>query len=164
MRGRIPKPEVIHSLHGNPGKRKRKEGLVVVGSAPTPPAYITAHAKKLWREILSNFDGINLVTGADRYTFAQLCQALARVVEGERILSAEGLIVREPIVNRHGTVTDKEKIKAHPAIAIVKMYGSQVAQIGARFGLSPGDRARIVMPVSEDESWSPGDDDGDDGL
>jgi P27 family predicted phage terminase small subunit len=160
MKGRKPKPAVLHELHGNPGKRKRKDGLAVTGNAPTPPPYLTAHAKRLWKEILSNFGDINLVTPADKYSFAQLCQALARVVEGERILSAEGLIVREPIVNRHGTVTDKEKIKAHPAIAIVKMYGSQVAQIGARFGLSPADRARIVQPQQpaddddEPEDWA----------
>jgi P27 family predicted phage terminase small subunit len=160
MRGRIPKPKVLNDLHGNPSKRKRKEGLVVVGSAPTPPAYLVPHAKRLWREILSEFGDIQLVTGPDRYSFAAFCQALARTIQAEKILSEEGLVVREPIVNRHGTVTDKVKIKAHPAIAIAKMYGAQVSQIGARFGLSPADRNRIAVPQQpaddddEPEDWA----------
>ena len=146
MRGRPSKPAVLNELHGNPSKRKRKEGLSVTGKTPTPPAYLTAHAKRLWREILNNFGDINLVTPADKYSFGLLCQAIARVVEAEKILSAEGLIVYEPIINRHGTDTGKVKVKVHPAVAVSKMYSAQVNQIGARFGLSPADRARIVAP------------------
>jgi P27 family predicted phage terminase small subunit len=160
MRGRIPKPAVMNALHGNPSKRKRKEGLTVTGNAPTPPAYLIPHAKRLWREILAEFGDIQLVTGPDRYSFAAFCQALARTIQAEKILSEEGLVVREPVINRHGTVTDKVKIKAHPAIAIAKMYGSQVSQIGSRFGLSPADRNRIAQPIpidpddDEPEDWA----------
>jgi P27 family predicted phage terminase small subunit len=163
MRGRIPKPEVIHSLHGNPGKRKRKEGLTVVGSAPTPPTFLIPHAKRIWKELIADFGDINLVTPADKYTYGMMCQALARVIEGEKVLTKTGLIVEEPVINRHGNFTGQVKIKAHPMIAVVKMYSALANQIGARFGLSPGDRARITMPVppadeDDDDGWQPNSD------
>jgi P27 family predicted phage terminase small subunit len=154
------KPTALKLLRGNPGKRPLPENEpTFTGPAPSPPAYLTMRAKKLWRELILELGDIGLVTGPDRYTFATYCQATARAIEAEEILSRQGQSIEEEIVTRQGNLTGKVKIRAHPMVSAALKWHALASAMAARFGLNPADRSRVSLPEKEDvnEEESDGD-------
>lgn len=147
------KPTALKLIHGNPGKRPLPENEPTFrGPAPKAPAYLTPRAKKLWKELLAEFGDIGLVTPVDRYSFATFCQATARAIEAEEILSRDGQSIEEPIITRQGNDTGKVKVKAHPMVSAALKWHVLANQAAAKFGLNPADRSRVSLPEKEESS------------
>jgi P27 family predicted phage terminase small subunit len=107
----MPQPaklRVVKEREGNPGKRPIKPGVRLPPGAPTEPdwrqsfqvvkgprARVNARCRRVasetWREMVAALDPVGVLSAADRLALADICRLAARMDEGERQLSAEGL-------------------------------------------------------------------------
>jgi P27 family predicted phage terminase small subunit len=142
------KPLAISLLHGNPGKRPLNRNEPSFKGHPKCPTWLHSLAKAEWKRITSEVAHLDLLKGSDQASLAAYCQSYARWVQAEKQVTAEGQLVREPVVTRSGTVTGY-RWKKHPAVAIAKDERAAMIASGRLFGLSPSSRAAIHAPVSD---------------
>lgn len=116
-------------------------GKIPRGS-PDKPARLPAEAAAEWDRITAELDAAGLLSRVDRASLTAYCLAWARMVWADQRLQADGPIISEPIQNATGQVIG-QKIKAHPAGAILDSAARQVAAFADRFGLTPAARARL---------------------
>lgn len=127
---------------GNPGKRalNTSEPQPKTG-APSRPEWLLPEAKREWNRVLAAYEGLQLITWADRAALSAYCQSWARYVEAEQRLTAmqaeDGH--DEMDLRRQAMVCDKRLV--------------EMLALGGKFGLNPSDRSRISMseakPVDE---------------
>jgi len=129
-------------LEGNPGKRKlnTNEPKPPTG-APTRPAWLSPEAKRAWRYLEPRLLKLGLLTELDRMNFAILCQSWADYVEAVKDL------------RQFGWSFTTDKGYEGPRASVGKMHKAEerISQLGAKFGLSPSDRARISIPEPKTE-------------
>jgi P27 family predicted phage terminase small subunit len=136
-----PKPTALKILEGNPGKRplntKEPKPKVVKNE---PPNFLSEDAKAKWLEIAPRLERLGILTEIDYEGFAGFCQCWSRWKEAEENVTKEGMIY----------TTAREGTKANPSIAIANKYLAQMTVFISRFGLSPSDRAGLV--IEKDDS------------
>jgi P27 family predicted phage terminase small subunit len=131
--GTKPKPSQLKILEGNPGRRPIPESVRVDPQAPKCPAWLDVEAKREWRRIVPELVALGIVGQVDRAALAGYCQAYARWVEAERVLSTEGQYIE-------GT---KGGMIKHPAFQVARDNLTLVKQFCAEFGMTPSSRTRL---------------------
>lgn len=131
--GRPKKPTHLALLHGddkkNPDRVNSREPIP--DSAPVePPVSLDADAQAVWDRLAPDRIAKGVLTTWDADAFALLCRSL--VVSHDRARAAQGDYVPQP-----GCATPLTELKT--AVGIV-------TQLGSRFGWTPADRAKLVMP------------------
>lgn len=129
--GRRPKSREAKILDGNPGRRP-------LGVAPptqrmadlAAPSRLSAEGKRIWADLAPELDAAGLLTTRDRNAFEEYCSALADL-RAARAAIGKSL---KNIVNVHGQVA--------PMVTVMEKSRKAVLDLGARFGLTPVDRAR----------------------
>lgn len=144
-RGRKPKPTLQVVREGNPGHRPVRDAATLPPSALVEPTW-THHfpgkanrerdarqdASALWRKaapVLSRSVGL---TGEQQEAFVDLCVTWARIVQGERALSMQGVIV----------ATERGNVK-NPWTTVLNQYRAHFRSLVAEFGLTPSALARL---------------------
>jgi P27 family predicted phage terminase small subunit len=143
MRGRKPKPTKLRILTGNAGKRplnpsepRPRRGI------PTCPAHLDAEAKREWRRVSRELDGMGVLTKVDRAALAAYCAAWSRWVHAELQLRRIGPVYLIP-----GT----QKMATNPYSYIVNQALRQMHAFLSEFGMSPASRTRLhVAPPPGD--------------
>jgi P27 family predicted phage terminase small subunit len=160
--GRKPKHPHLKLVDGNPGKRPIPETIPVVVVAsirdvvepdwkewfPVSKARVVGpqgtRARKVasleWRRIAPELVRYRLLTALDLGTLADYCVCIARIDQGERILSRDGLVV----MGERGIVR-------HPVTTLLNQYRAAVKAYGAEFGLGLSSRGRLKLPVTSDD-------------
>jgi P27 family predicted phage terminase small subunit len=140
--GRPPKPTKLKILAGNPGKRPLPKGEPQpTQGAPSRPDWLLPEAKREWSRLAPELERLGLLTGVDRAAFASYCQCWAMYVDA----------VKD--VEKSGTFKTLESGYEMPRASVgiaVKML-EKLSALGAKFGLSPSDRARISIPEPKKE-------------
>jgi P27 family predicted phage terminase small subunit len=151
------KPALQVIREGNPGKRAVSPGVV------TPPAELTepdwsatfagsdpenercrAVASVEWRRVLPVLKYTAGIGAVDTVVLTDYCVCVARIDQGERALSRDGVLMQgERGWQKNGWTT------------VIGQYRSQLARYIGELGLSPSARGRIQPPENG------GDDDGD---
>lgn len=135
QRGRKPKPTAIKELEGNPGKRPlNQHEPKPKGKAPPCPAWLLPEAKKEWRRMAKQLEGLGLLTEVDMTAFSGYCQAYARWREAEEYITKNGATVK----------TASGYLQQVPQVAIATNYLKLLNRFCAEFGLTPSARSRIV--------------------
>ena len=150
MRGRPPKPTVLKALAGNPGKRPLNQ------NEPKPqtkrltcPSWLDVDAKREWHRLSPELKRLGLLTIVDAVAFAGYCQAYARWMQAERLLSDLGLVMTVPTKNGDGYEQQR------PEVSIAQKYFQIATTTGARFGLDPSSRSRLsVDAVPDDDAFA----------
>ena len=96
------------------------------------PTGMSAEAQRIWKRLAPGMIREGVLTFWDVDAFRAYCDALARAKEARDLVDAHGLLVP----GRGGLVTN-------PASRIERDSVRLAMQIGARFGLSPSDRAGL---------------------
>lgn len=144
MRGAKPKPKVIRELEGNPSKRPIPDVPDPDPSLPDKPDWLSALASHEWDRIVPELYKLGLITKIDETTLAGYCQAWARYVEAEKLLTDQGITI----------VDDKGNQKTHPAVTVSQRNLEKVLKYVAEFGLSPSARMRIhIKPEEPEDEW-----------
>ena len=137
--GRPPKPTRLKLLEGNRGKRK-----LDVDAEPRPrldvpvcPEHLGGEARAEWERIAPELERLGLLTGVDVVALAGYCANWATVIEAERILGEEGVVI-----------DGRQGLRMNPAQTIRNQAYTALHRFIVEFGLSPASRSRIkVEPV-----------------
>jgi len=143
--GPSPKPTVLKELAGNPGKRPLNPSepqFDVPQRTPSPPDFLGETAAEIWRDLGKMLLGAGLFTAVDKYALAMFCAAAGRWVEAERRVGEEGpVLVSAETGNPY----------PNPWYHIANRAWDQMRQMLGEFGLTPAERARLRVPVQEQE-------------
>ena len=160
MRGRKPDNPAIQAAKGNPGRRsrgkkaapgKRAAELAAVpavdGGALSPPNYLAADpnlraALEIWREHVPELRRLNLLDHLDRHTFAMYCVHMADWIEAVKDIAANGNSYIATNVN------GDDLIRLNPSIKARELAAKHILDIGARFGLDPSSRFKLLRDQS----------------
>lgn len=143
MRGRKPTPTPLRVLKGNPQHRPlNAEEPKPKPVAPRCPAWLTAVAKRHWRELAPELETIGVLTTIDVGAFAGLCESWAQYREASEFLHKHGAVYRSPA----GYLVQV------PQVAIARAALSAYMRGCAEFGLTAASRTRVkVRQDSEDD-------------
>lgn len=143
-RGPAPKPTALRVLHGD-----RKDRINT--AEPTPdeddvlaPDWLPEDALELWRALAPGLVAKRVLTGWDTEAFAAWCDAAARRRRAAAELERSGEVVEAPVFNKNGDITGHRLTKS-PWLAVLNEADAQVQRYGARFGLTPSDRAQLKI-------------------
>ena len=140
MRGRKPKPTRTKKLAGNPGKRALpKHEARLPAAIPTAPSHLLAEARREWKRMSQLLYDAGLITLIDRAALAGYCQAWARWVKAERMITKKG----ETVWGVNGT------LKASPWIGIAKGANEEMRKFLIEFGMTPSSRSRVQAAEME---------------
>lgn len=140
--GRKPKPTKLRELQGNPGHRPLpKEEPKPRQTKPTRPLWLLPEAKREWTRVVAELDALELLTIVDRAALAAYCQAYARAVEAEQVVTKEGTTY----------TTDTGQMKPRPEMVIALREWQAVRAFAAEFGLTPSSRVRMAVPKGRGE-------------
>lgn len=143
--GPKPKPALQVVREGNPGKRPVRDSVVLPPSALREPDWsalisgegveeerVRATAAELWRRLAPTlFRSVGLV-GEQQETLVDYCVTYARIEQGERALSTEGVVVR----------TAKGYVK-NPWTTVLGQYRAHWRSLIGELGLSPASATRL---------------------
>lgn len=151
-RGPAPKPSELRAIEGGAGKggrdlshRPSKRTPKYAPLTEHPPDWLPREAKAEWRRLMAEFDRIpGLVQRPDRAAFIAWCQEWARYVEASRDVNERGAVILtvpdelrddgRPVYIREGK---------NPNVQIARDCLTHIIALSSRFGLTPGDRARL---------------------
>lgn len=151
--GHNAKPTFQVVREGNPGKRPVKDSAALPPTAlrePDWPGLLvgdddeTAHARdvaaELWRRTAPTLARSVGLVGEQREVLTDYCVTWARIVQGERALSREGVVVR----------TERGMVK-NAWTTILNQYRPHLRSLIGELGLSPSAASRISRPESSDD-------------
>lgn len=158
-RGPKPLPGNVHVLRGNPSKKPVASLLDEFKpevEIPDFPSWIWPEAKKEWKRITAELERYGLVSKLDRAALVLYCQAWAKLVWSERMLSramkkAEEEQAKCEAEGREYTGGDGIMVRtangnftySHHWVA-GKQAATQVKQCLDLFGLSPSARSKVT--------------------
>lgn len=142
--GRKPKPTLQVVREGNPGKRPVKDSVVLPPSPlvePEWPSGIDDRCSQLWRRLAPVLARSAGLVGEMQETLVDYCVTVARIEQGERVISDEGMVVT-------GAMGGPVKNPWHTAL---NGYRAHLRSLTGELGLSPSSAARLTRPESSDD-------------
>lgn len=147
--GRKPKPHLAAVREGTFRPDKQTEGARFAPVDPVEPDWadllpgesdVQAKAAEVWARTVPALIVSAGLTNAQRETAVEYCIAAARIHQGERALSRDGMVVE----------TERGLVK-HPWTTILNAYRAHFRSLTGELGLSPSSAARISPPTGADE-------------
>ena len=157
--GRNATPPALRVVQGNRGKRR-------VRPSPTPPIdhdhapdepqwsellpgdaneEVRRHAAAEWDRVVPVLDVIKLLATIDLTLLTDYCLTWARLLQCERALALEGLVLEVHQLDKDGNRV-RTDIRRNPLSVTVKEYRSALRAYIAELGLGPSARGRIALP------------------
>lgn len=141
-RGPAKKPTNLALLHGD-----RKDRVNTSEPHPstldvTSPGWLSDQARQVWEHIAPDLETKGVLTAWDTEAFACWCDAVVRRRTAARNLREQGEVIEAPVFNKNGDVTGHRMTKS-PWTLVLNEADAQVQRYGARFGLTPSDRADL---------------------
>lgn len=133
------------------GARGPLPTAVIVAPKPRPgvpdrPEWLSDAAKAEWDRVAGDLDARGLLSLVDGAALTGYCQAYARWIEAEIVLTREGMTYE----------TSSGYVRPRPEVGIAQQYLKLAKELGAAFGLSPASRGRLLMPdPAEDDENDP---------
>lgn len=139
--GRKPKPVELRVIEGNPGKRRLPNSPKFAPLTERPPDELSPKAAALWRRLTQELGHTNVLQRTDREQLIMLCDCWDTYQRNMKIVRDHGALIVSK--NNNG---ERSPLIVNPAWRVARDALREFTQIGARFGLSPSDRARLDMP------------------
>jgi P27 family predicted phage terminase small subunit len=147
--GRPAKPTSLKVLHGDRKDRINTSEPQPTESTVTPPAWLAladaeteqAHESALdvWRRMAPDLIKRGVLTAWDVEAFAVYCDAVVKFRQASLEVTRGGMTIE----GARGSVKN-------PAVTAAKDYADLMQRYGARFGLTPSDRASLSVKGDED--------------
>lgn len=153
MAGRPPKPTALKVAEGNRGKRPLNyadEPKPDALDELTPPAWLSATAKKVWTEDLPAMAKIRLVTKADRNSFAVLCQETANYIDAQNAINAlaEKMPAGQSVLIMGGK--EGKQPQPNPFLIVQSMATKKIIMLSREFGKTPVGRKQLAIAAQTD--------------
>jgi phage terminase small subunit len=130
--GRPPKPTALKVLHGDRADRINTREPVPDAQPVEPPFKLTQAAQRVWDRLAPDRISKGVLTAWDVDAFAEFCEAVVILRAKRRASKARPA---------PGQASPMSEYRA--ALGIV-------SSLGSRFGWTPADRSRLVMPGEPD--------------
>jgi P27 family predicted phage terminase small subunit len=144
-RGPAKTPTQVAVLHGY-----RKDRINATEPKPDPaaeirpPSWLDTTARTVWKATAPDLIRKGVLTAWDVEAFACWCDAVTRRRRAVRKVRAEGEIVESPVFGKNGEQTGV-RLGKNPWLLVLNEADAQVQRYGARFGLTPSDRADLSI-------------------
>jgi P27 family predicted phage terminase small subunit len=151
--GRKPKPALQVVREGNPGKRPLKDSVKFSPSDLHEPEWsdwfdgsdddlsrARGTASRLWRKLAPTLSRSVGLVGEQQETLVEYCVTYARIEQGERALSQQGVVV----------MTERGQVK-NAWTSILNAYRAHLRSLIGELGLSPSAATRLGGKDSDDE-------------
>lgn len=148
-RGPAPKPTQLRVLHGDRKDRINTDEPQPSAGEIAPPDWLGDVALEVWDAYAPDLETKRVLTAWDVEAFAAWCDAVARRRDAARHVDEEGAVVEMPVFNKNGEETGTRRGK-NPWLLALDAADAQVRTYGARFGLTPSDRASLKIPNEGD--------------
>ncbi|TQE35464.1 phage terminase small subunit P27 family [Streptomyces ipomoeae] len=144
-RGPAPKPTQLRVLHGDRKDRINADEPTPDVGEVLPPAWLSDAALDVWEAFAGDLEAKRVLTPWDTEAFANWCDAVARRRDAAEHVEEEGAVVEAPVFNKNGDLVGHRRAK-NPWLMALDAADAQVQRYGARFGLTPSDRAQLKIP------------------
>lgn len=108
------------------------------------PSWLSTPGRRMWRQYAPDLIRTGVLTAWDAEAFACWCDAAVRRREAAAAVAAEGGVVDLPVFNKNGEHTGNRRGK-NPWLQVLNDADTQMQRYGARFGLTPSDRAGLSV-------------------
>jgi P27 family predicted phage terminase small subunit len=135
-RGQLPQ---IFSIRSQLGKHPATMADVPsdqLGKAVCP-RWLTAEARKFWKEQAPDLESRGLLTGLDEVAFTMLCTLWSDIRDYQKRLAKDGPTLK----GKRGAV------RAHPVARMLSQAEAQFHSLAREFGLTPASRGRLRLPA-----------------
>lgn len=147
--GQNVKPALAAVREGNPGKRPIRDSITLPPSALREPdwaellpgkgtevLHVRRTAAALWVKVAPTLSRSVGLVGEQQEVLVDYCLTYARIVQGERVLSKEGLVVK----GANGGMV------RNPMTTVLNQYRSNFRSLVGELGLSPAAATRMSRP------------------
>lgn len=151
--GRKPKPYLQAVREGNPGQRKLNAGVILPPSALVEPHWndwfpgnradakrARGTAARLWTKLAPTLARSAGLVGEQQEVLVEYCVTYARIEQGERAISMQGMVVE----------TERGQVK-NAWTAPLNQYRSHLRSLIGELGLSPSAATRLSKPTDDDD-------------
>lgn len=142
-RGPQPKPTNLRVLHGD-RKDRINDGEPQPSDAVAPPAWLSDDALEVWGRFAPDLARKGVLTSWDVEAFGSFCDAVVRRSVAAQEIAAKGDVIELPVYNKNGDLTG-HRLGRNPWGYALKDADAQVQRWGARFGMTPSERAQISI-------------------
>ncbi len=134
LRGPTPTPESIKILEGTYREDRHGGGVRVPNGAPVKPKWLGDFASRVWDERVDELSAIpGLLSPVDGPALAVYCHQWQKFHEAEAAIEKCGKVA----------VSEKGGEYQHPWVSIQNKAEEMIAKLGAKFGMTPSDRAGL---------------------
>lgn len=153
--GRNPKPVQLHLLEGNKNRltkdeidkrQKAEESLTFASDNIRPPTWLNAEAKKVFKKLVKDFESTGLLVNVDSYALSMFCDAYSDYIRFTAIIVEEGDMLE---YTNKGSETNRIP---HPLFTKKNHAFVQMDKMMGKFGLSPVDRAKLVVSLQTEDN------------
>ena len=148
-RGPAGKPTALRVLHGDRKDRINADEPQPDAGEIAPPDWLGDRALEVWDAYAPELEAKRVLTPWDVEAFANWCDAAARRRDAAEHVDDEGAVVELTVFNKNGEPTGTRRAK-NPWLLALDAADAQVQRYGARFGLTPSDRAGLKIPHEGD--------------
>lgn len=150
VRGPAGKPTALRVLHGDRKDRINTDEPQPGEGEVLAPDWLSEAAIEVWDQFAGDLEAKRVLTTWDTETFANWCDAVARRRDAARHVEEEGAVVEMPVFNKNGELVGHRRGK-NPWLLALDAADAQVQRYGARFGLTPSDRAQLKIGASNEK-------------
>ncbi len=137
-RGPTAKPNALKVLEGT-FREDRHSGVTAPTGMPIKPQWLGEIASRVWDERINELSAVpGLLSPVDGPALATYCHAWQRFHDAQTEIESNGAIT---------CMSEKGGEYMHPAVAIQHKAMELIAKIGAKFGMTPSDRAGLKATV-----------------
>lgn len=153
--GRRPKPTKLKKLNGNPGKRElnEKEPTPPIGEPAMPPS-LGELAREYWKSLVPELAPMGILSSLDGKSLAAYCHAYEQWVAADKEISARGILIEEPILDKEGNEVGT-KLKRNPADIASQSWLKIMKSFLIEFGMTPSARSRLRVEKPPGEEKDP---------
>lgn len=155
--GPKPKPALAVVREGNPGHRPVRDAVKLPPSALVEPKWgevfpgstraerrNRATAKRMWVKLAPTLSRSVGLTAEMQESLVDLCVTVARIDQGERALSMQGVVV----------ATERGQVK-NAWVTVLNQYRSHFRSLVAELGLTPSSLTRLGSTDGGDDDDDP---------
>lgn len=142
-RGPRPTPTALKVVKGERKDRINRAEPIPSGE-PQPPDWLDEEALAIWQEYAPDLIAKKVLTPWDVEEFATWCDWAKVHRQAVKHIRRLGELIETPVLDRRGDKVG-DKVERNPACITRREASDQMLRYGARFGLSPSDRAAIKV-------------------
>lgn len=134
MGKRGPKPAPANVVELKTGKELRDPGVLPPDGSAKRPSWVKGAAKAEWDRLAPKLERMGVLASIDANAFGAYCCAVADYVEAREDVEKRGQLV----------VGQRGEMVRNPSLMVAAKALEQLKTMGARFYLSPADRAESI--------------------